>query len=143
MRNIFKKIVVFLFVSVLIFLIVCGNSLVKKILQLEIKIQIKIVVAVQQIQVKLFVLYIIIVKGFIEVFLLRVRVNFVIFDAVQNFKFILLEVKLDSVFIRVQAVYIIWNIINKVDWLKVENVFVLRVVYDLWDSYFLGKDVII
>lgn len=143
MRNIFKKIVVFLFVSVLIFLIVCGNSLVKKILQLEIKIQIKIVVVVQQIQVKLFVLYIIIVKGFIEVFLLRVRVNFVIFDVVQNFKFILLEVKLDSVFIRVQVVYIIWNIINKVDWLKVENVFVLRVVYDLWDSYFLGKDVII
>jgi len=139
MKNLFKRVTVLLFLVSIIFLTACGNTPVKKTSQPKTTAQSNRVTAAQ----KLSAPYITTAKGFTEAILSRTRVVPATYEHARKLGLIPQEVKANNVLTRAQASYIMWNAINKIDYLKVRNIPVSTAVYDLWESYLSGKDVVL
>jgi len=143
MKNMFKKTTLFLLLVTMIFLTACGNGIAKKTSQPKLTAQSRQALATQQTQTKPSAPYITTAKGFTESILSRSRVEPATFEQAKTLGIVPAEVKPDSVLTRAQASYIMWNAIKKIDYLRVKNIPVSTAVYDLWESYLSGKDVVL
>ncbi|WAM31548.1 hypothetical protein [Caldicellulosiruptor naganoensis] len=140
MKNTFRKVTVLLFSVALIFMAACGNSPAKKTSQPKTVTQTKQTVLAKPAQTTP---AIITAKGFTEALLSRARVEPATFEHAKTLGIVPAEVKPGSVLTRAQASYIMWNAIKKIDYLKVKNIPVSTAVYDLWESYLSGKDIVL
>lgn len=140
MKNTFRKVTVLLFSVALIFMTACGNSPAKKTSQPKTVAQPKQTVSTKPAQTTP---AIITAKGFTEALLSRARVEPATFEHAKTLGIVPAEVKPGSVLTRAQASYIMWNAIKKIDYLKVKNIPVSTAVYDLWESYLSGKDIVL
>uniref|UniRef100_A0A7C5V3R6 SLH domain-containing protein n=1 Tax=Caldicellulosiruptor owensensis TaxID=55205 RepID=A0A7C5V3R6_9FIRM len=140
MKNTFRKVTVLLFSVVLIFMTACGNGPAKKTSQPKATAQPKQTVLAKLAQTAPAITT---AKGFTEALLSRARVEPATFEQAKTLGIVPAEVKPGSVLTRAQASYIMWNAIKKIDYLKVKNIPVSTAVYDLWESYLSGKDVVL
>ncbi|ACM61532.1 hypothetical protein B0S90_2806 [Caldicellulosiruptor bescii] len=140
MKNTFKKLTVLLFSVALIFMTACGNSPAQRTSQPKSTAQPKQTVLAKLAQTAPAITT---AKGFTEALLSRARIEPATFEQAKTLGIVPKEVEPDSVLTRAQASYIMWNAMKKIDYLKVKNIPVSTAVYDLWESYLSGKDVVL
>ncbi|WAM33793.1 hypothetical protein [Caldicellulosiruptor morganii] len=142
-KKMFKKVAAILLMVILVVLTACGNTTATKSKTEMVATATKSQSQSQPSTQSKPVAEITTAKGFTEALLLNAGYNLPKYDEAKRLGLVPPEVKNpNTVLTRAQASYIIWNAINKIDKLKAQNIPVSTAVYDLWDSYLSGKDVV-